>query len=121
MNLVASQSAVWDDDAVSQALACAAFWVKDLPFVKSLSGYWKFLLASSPASVPSNFYDISFQDSTWDKIPGSYSFSSSSNCIIFLSPRNGHFHLLVVQSVFLLLILNDAMFLTFLYSKSNRK
>lgn len=69
VNLVASQSAVWDDDAVSQALACAAFWVKDLPFVKSLSGYWNFLLASSPASVPSNFYDISFQDSTWDKLP----------------------------------------------------
>lgn len=73
MDILVSQSAVWDDDAVSQALDCAAFWVKDLPFVKSLSGHWKFSLASSPTSVPSNFYDGSFQDTTWDTIPGSIS------------------------------------------------
>lgn len=69
VDILVSRSAVWDDDAVSQALDCAAFWVKDLPFVKSLSGHWKFSLASSPTSVPSNFYDGSFQDTTWDTIP----------------------------------------------------
>lgn len=40
-----SNSAVWNDDAVQGALDCAAFWVKDLPFVQSLSGLWKFFLA----------------------------------------------------------------------------
>ncbi|KAK2983069.1 hypothetical protein RJ640_006456 [Escallonia rubra] len=64
-----SKSAVWDDDAVPEALECAAFWVKELPYVKSLSGYWKFLLAPCPASAPLNFYDSSFQDSTWQTIP----------------------------------------------------
>ncbi|XAR63530.1 Beta-galactosidase [Bertholletia excelsa] len=66
--LVAS-SAVWDDDAVSGALDCAAFWVKGLPFVKSLSGYWKFLLAPNPTSVPLNFYDYKFEDSSWETLP----------------------------------------------------
>lgn len=65
-----SKSAVWDDDAVAKALDCAAYWVKDLPFVKSLSGYWKFFLAPSPSSSPVNFYDSSFQDSSWDALPG---------------------------------------------------
>lgn len=65
-----SNSAVWDDDAVLAALDSAAFWVKGLPFVKSLSGYWNFFLASSPANVPVNFYDTSFQDSEWETLPG---------------------------------------------------
>ncbi|XP_019416901.1 PREDICTED: uncharacterized protein LOC109328089 isoform X1 [Lupinus angustifolius] len=43
-----SKSAVWNDDAIDEALDCCAFWVKDLPFVKSLSGHWKFFLADSP-------------------------------------------------------------------------
>ncbi|XP_059651992.1 uncharacterized protein LOC132299418 isoform X1 [Cornus florida] len=64
-----SNSAVWDDDAVSGALDCAAFWVKGLPFVKSLSGYWKFLLAPRPTDVPLNFYDSEFQDSIWETLP----------------------------------------------------
>ncbi|KAK3189234.1 hypothetical protein Dsin_028795 [Dipteronia sinensis] len=45
------------------ALDCAAYWAKGLPFVKSLSGHWKFFLASCPASVPKNFYDVALQDS----------------------------------------------------------
>lgn len=65
-----ANSAVWDDGAVPEALDCAARWVEGLPFVKSLSGYWNFFLAPSPPAVPSNFYDSSFQDSTWSKIPG---------------------------------------------------
>ncbi|KAL2478168.1 glycoside hydrolase family 2 protein [Forsythia ovata] len=69
VDILVSKSAVWDDDAVAKALDCAAYWVKDLPFVKSLSGYWKFFLAPSPSSTPINFYDSSFQDSSWDAIP----------------------------------------------------
>uniref|UniRef100_A0A5B7BXV9 beta-galactosidase n=1 Tax=Davidia involucrata TaxID=16924 RepID=A0A5B7BXV9_DAVIN len=69
VDFLVSKSAVWDDAAVSGALDCAAFWVKGLPFVKSLSGYWKFLLASSPSNVPLNFYDSAFQDSTWETLP----------------------------------------------------
>lgn len=65
-----SKSAIWDDDAVSKALDCAAYWVKDLPFVKSLSGMWKFWLAPGPTNVPLNFYDSSFQDYSWETIPG---------------------------------------------------
>lgn len=70
MNILASKEAVWDDDAVVKALECAAFWVKDLPFVKSLSGSWKFFLASSPSNTPLEFYHNSFQDSSWATIPG---------------------------------------------------
>ncbi|KAJ4720300.1 Beta-galactosidase [Melia azedarach] len=69
VDLSVSNSAVWDDDAVLAALDSAAFWVKGLPFVKSLSGYWNFFLASSPANVPVNFYDTSFQDSEWETLP----------------------------------------------------
>lgn len=67
---MASKSAVWDDDAVSRALDCAAYWVNGLPFVKSLSGFWKFWLAPGPSDIPLNFCDISFQDSSWGTIPG---------------------------------------------------
>ncbi|KAL0397637.1 UNVERIFIED_CONTAM: Beta-galactosidase, partial [Sesamum calycinum] len=69
VSLLVSKTAVWDDDAVAKALDCAAYWVKDLPFVKSLSGTWKFFLASSPVSTPSEFYDSSFQDASWASIP----------------------------------------------------
>ncbi|OMO87190.1 hypothetical protein COLO4_20752 [Corchorus olitorius] len=69
VDLSVSNSAVWNDDAVQKALDSAAFWVKGLPFVKSLSGYWKFFLASSPTSVPKDFYENSFQDSDWDTLP----------------------------------------------------
>lgn len=70
VDLLISKSAVWDDDAVSKALDCAAYWVEDLPFVKSLSGIWKFWLSPGPTNVPLNFYDSSFQDSSWGTIPG---------------------------------------------------
>ncbi|KAL6989747.1 beta-galactosidase [Sarracenia purpurea var. burkii] len=69
VDVLVSNSAVWDDDAVSGAIDCAAFWVKGLPFVKSLSGYWKFLLALNPAHVPLSFYDSAFQDSDWATLP----------------------------------------------------
>ncbi|XWS65492.1 hypothetical protein CRYUN_Cryun05aG0117500 [Craigia yunnanensis] len=69
VDLSVSNSAVWNDDAVQRALDSAAFWVKGLPFVKSLSGYWKFLLASNPTVVPKNFYESSFQDSDWETLP----------------------------------------------------
>lgn len=67
-----ANSAVWNDDAVHGALDSAAFWVKDLPFIKSLSGYWKFLLAPSPNKVPENFYDSGFQDFDWGTLPGKH-------------------------------------------------
>ncbi|XVF41109.1 hypothetical protein PTKIN_Ptkin01aG0254100 [Pterospermum kingtungense] len=69
VDLSVANSAVWNDDAVQRALESASFWVKGLPFVKSLSGYWKFLLASNPASVPNNFYGSAFQDSDWETLP----------------------------------------------------
>ncbi|KAG8391126.1 hypothetical protein BUALT_Bualt01G0155500 [Buddleja alternifolia] len=69
VNLLVSNEAVWDDDAVAKALDCAAYWVKDLPFVKSLSGSWKFFLASSPSHAPVEFYNSSFEDSSWASIP----------------------------------------------------
>lgn len=65
-----SDSAKWNDDAVSAALECAAYWVKDLPFVMSLSGYWKFFLAPNPEAVPENFFDDCFDDSSWVPLPG---------------------------------------------------
>lgn len=74
VDLQISISAPWDNDAVSSALDSAALWVKDLPFVMSLSGYWKFCLAPSPNKVPLNFHDGSFEDSTWETIPGSIFF-----------------------------------------------
>jgi len=65
-----ANSAVWNDDAVLGALESATFWVKGLPFVKSLSGDWKFFLAPNPNSVPVNFYGGSFPDSEWKSLPG---------------------------------------------------
>ncbi|GAV75270.1 Glyco_hydro_2 domain-containing protein/Glyco_hydro_2_C domain-containing protein/Glyco_hydro_2_N domain-containing protein/Bgal_small_N domain-containing protein [Cephalotus follicularis] len=69
VDLLVSKSAVWNDDAVQGALDSASFWVKDLPFVRSLSGFWKFHLAPSPTSVPMKFYDSAFQDSEWKTLP----------------------------------------------------
>lgn len=70
VDLSVSNTAVWNDDAVQKALDSAAFWVNGLPFVKSLSGYWKFFLASNPNAVPKNFYESAFQDSDWETLPG---------------------------------------------------
>ncbi|CAK7336520.1 unnamed protein product [Dovyalis caffra] len=64
-----SKSAFWNDDAVQAALDCAAFWVKDLPFVQSLSGFWRFFLAPDPTSVPKKFYGTAFEDSEWQTLP----------------------------------------------------
>ncbi|KAG6791102.1 hypothetical protein POTOM_000213 [Populus tomentosa] len=64
-----SNSAVWNDDAVQGALDCAAFWVKDSPFVQSLSGLWKFFLAPDPTSVPNKFYGTAYEDSEWETLP----------------------------------------------------
>lgn len=72
VNFLVANSAVWNDDAVNGALDSASFWVKGLPFVKSLSGYWKFFLASRPSKVPENFYDSAFHDSEWETLPGKY-------------------------------------------------
>ncbi|XP_043690942.1 beta-galactosidase [Telopea speciosissima] len=69
VDYLAASSAVWGDDAVSKAIDNAAFWVKDMPFVKSLLGYWKFFLASSPTNVPMNFYGSEFEDSAWENLP----------------------------------------------------
>ncbi|KAK8919439.1 hypothetical protein KSP39_PZI021197 [Platanthera zijinensis] len=69
VDILHSDSAVWNDEAVSQSLVSAQFWVTGLPFVKSLSGYWNFYLASSPATIPLNFHDIGFDDSIWKSLP----------------------------------------------------
>ncbi|KAM7264111.1 hypothetical protein ACFE04_001794 [Oxalis oulophora] len=69
VDLSVAKSAVWNDDAVTEALNSAAFWVKGLPYVQSLSGYWKFSLAPKPSSVPTKFYDCAFQDSEWASLP----------------------------------------------------
>lgn len=72
MDFLVAKSAIWNDDAVHGGLDSASFWVKGLPFVKSLSGYWRFFLASSPKMVPENFYDMAFQDFEWETLPGMY-------------------------------------------------
>lgn len=83
MDILTTKAAVWDDGAIVKALDCAANWVKNLPFVRSLSGNWKFFLASKPSSVPLEFYDRSYEDSSWDTIPGdSFNSSCNSNCHI---------------------------------------
>ncbi|KAL4311317.1 hypothetical protein GQ457_01G048390 [Hibiscus cannabinus] len=69
VDLSVSNSAVWNDEAFQSALDSAALWVKNLPFVKSLSGHWKFLLVSNPAAVPENFYESTFKDSDWETLP----------------------------------------------------
>ena len=70
VGLSASNLATWDDNAVAEALNCASSWVKGLPFVKSLSGHWKFHLASGPSGVPQNFYHSEFHDNDWGTVPG---------------------------------------------------
>lgn len=84
MDLSVANSAVWNDDAVQRALESASFWVKDLPFVKSLSGYWNFLLASSPEAVPKNFYEGAFQDSDWETLPGKICLCACFKFLIFI-------------------------------------
>ncbi|XP_062093159.1 uncharacterized protein LOC133798723 [Humulus lupulus] len=69
VNYLVANSAVWNDDAVRAALESASFWVDNLPFITSLSGYWKFFLASSPNKVPQNFFDAEFQDFEWSSLP----------------------------------------------------
>ncbi|XP_078442302.1 glycoside hydrolase family 2 protein [Wolffia australiana] len=69
VDLKISAEAKWNDDAINDALESAARWVKDLPYVKSLSGYWKFLLAPNPEAAPENFYDTCFDDSSWASLP----------------------------------------------------
>lgn len=64
-----AEQAVWGDNAVEAALASAAFWVDGLPFVFSLSSYWKFHHSSKPENVPSSFHTPSFDDSTWTELP----------------------------------------------------
>ncbi|KAI4383912.1 hypothetical protein MLD38_009699 [Melastoma candidum] len=64
-----ANSAAWNDDAIPAALLNAASWVEGLPYVKSLSGHWKFFLATSPDDVPVDFHDSAFQDSGWDSLP----------------------------------------------------
>ncbi|KAF8642100.1 hypothetical protein HU200_067357 [Digitaria exilis] len=69
VNYLNAGTAVWNDDAVRSALESAALWSKGLPYTKSLSGYWKFLLAPSAESVPEKFYDVHFDDSHWEALP----------------------------------------------------
>lgn len=69
VDLSASSLAIWDDGAVTAALDCASSWVKDLPYVKSLSGHWKFHLASTPSGVPRDCYRDDFHDSAWGTLP----------------------------------------------------
>jgi len=69
VNYLNADTAVWNDDAVRSALESAALWSKGLPYTKSLSGYWKFLLAPSAESVPEKFYDTHFDDSNWEALP----------------------------------------------------
>lgn len=69
VDLSASKLAIWDDNAVAAALNCASSWVKGLPFVKSLSGCWKFHLASGPSCVPLKFYYGDFDDNDWGTVP----------------------------------------------------
>lgn len=64
-----ADTAVWNDDAVRGALESAAFWSKGLPYAKSLSGYWKFLLSPSAESIPERFYYAHFDDSNWSGLP----------------------------------------------------
>lgn len=61
--------AVWGDEAVSAALESASSWVDGLPFVMSLSGYWKFRMANMPEDVPEQFHTPGFDDSTWNYLP----------------------------------------------------
>ncbi|KAI3880691.1 hypothetical protein MKX03_008102 [Papaver bracteatum] len=68
VGVLVSKAAVWNDDAAAEALDSATFWVKGLPFVKSLCGYWKFFLSTSPTSTPTSFYNSDFEDSSWEAL-----------------------------------------------------
>ncbi len=37
--------------------------------IRSLNGDWKFNLVSEPSQRPLDFYQVDFDDSSWDKIP----------------------------------------------------
>ncbi|KAH9296221.1 hypothetical protein KI387_039809, partial [Taxus chinensis] len=65
----AATLAVWEDESVSASLDSAALWVKDLPYVMSLSGHWNFFLAPNPEEAPQKFYENSFDDSAWGTLP----------------------------------------------------
>lgn len=65
----AATLAAWGDESVSASLESAAFWVKQLPYVMSLSGYWNFFLVPNPKEAPQKFYEINFDDSTWGTLP----------------------------------------------------
>ncbi|KAL3697992.1 hypothetical protein R1sor_012068 [Riccia sorocarpa] len=67
--LKSADEAVWGDAAVSEALNSANYWVKGLPNVISLSGYWKFHLAPKPQEVPSGFQSDDFDDTNWASLP----------------------------------------------------
>ena len=67
-----AERAVWGEEAVQEVLQSASSWVDGLPFVLSLSGYWKFHLSSTPEDVPVNFHSIVFDDSSWNCLPGNF-------------------------------------------------
>ena len=67
-----AERAVWGDEAVQEAVQSASSWVNGLPFVLSLSGFWKFHLSSMPEEVPLKFHSIVFDDSSWDHLPGKF-------------------------------------------------
>ncbi|KAL2609958.1 hypothetical protein R1flu_028531 [Riccia fluitans] len=68
-SLKMADEAVWGDAAVSEALESAAYWVKGLANVISLSGYWKFHLAPKPDEVPPGFQSEGFLDESWASLP----------------------------------------------------
>lgn len=70
LNVKDGDEAVWGDDAIAAALESAAFWVKGLTNVLSLSGYWKFHLAPKPREVPLGFQLVDFDDGSWSSLPG---------------------------------------------------
>jgi hypothetical protein len=72
-----AERAVWADEAVQEALLSATSWVNGLPFVLSLSGYWKFHLSRCPEDVPADFHSIVFDDSLWNHLPGKVNISIS--------------------------------------------
>ncbi|OAE24902.1 hypothetical protein AXG93_2931s1450 [Marchantia polymorpha subsp. ruderalis] len=69
LNVKDGDEAVWGDDAIAAALESAAFWVKGLTNVLSLSGYWKFHLAPKPREVPLGFQLVDFDDGSWSSLP----------------------------------------------------
>ncbi|CAN6444056.1 unnamed protein product [Victoria cruziana] len=69
VDVLVSNLATWNDDAVSSCLESASYWVEGLPFVQTLSGYWKFYLATSPTEAPVRFYERTFKDVNWEELP----------------------------------------------------